>query len=310
MTSQNQHWAKQQERGAYWGLIIMLWLYRIGGRPLFGAVLYPVMAYFFLFGKTARAASRDFLCRVYATGKSELNKRPGYWASFRHMLGFGYAILDKLTIWMGKIEQSRVDFPNREFLRARIKEGKGGIILASHLGNQEICCALSQQTPDLKLNILVYTQHAENFNAFLRRSDVAAAIEFMQVTSVGPDTAVLLKQKIDAGEYIAIVGDRIPVGFGHRVSVTRFLGSPAAFPQGPFILASLLKCPVYTLFCVREGHDYRVDVELFAEKLILNRKRREVDIKNYVELYATRLENYALRYPYQWFNFYNFWSVA
>ncbi len=309
MTQQDQHWAQQQERGAYWGLVLMFWLYRVGGRPLFGAVLYPVMAYFFLFGKVARTASLAFLQRAYRTGKSALTTEPGYWTSFRHMLAFGHAILDKLTVWMGKVDPARVAFPNREMLRARIREGQGGIILASHLGNQEICVALSQHTPDLKLNILVHTHHAANFNAFLRRSHTSG-IEFLQVTEVGPDTAMLLKQKIEAGEYLAIVGDRVPVDFPQRVTRVPFMGEPAAFPQGPFILAALLKCPVYTLFCMREGNSYRIDVEPFAERIVLNRKQRDADLVAYVEQFAARLEDNALRYPLQWFNFFQFWDAA
>lgn len=308
--TKDEHWARQNERGAYWGLVLMFWLYRLGGQLLFGLVLYPVMVYFFVFGATARRASRLFLRRVYASGQSEFKIEPGYWHSFRHMLTFGYAILDKLAIWMGSIDNSRIHFPNREFLRARIREGRGGVILASHLGNLEICCALSQQTPDLKLNVLVHTRHAQNFNAFLQRTQPAAAINFLQVTDVGPDTAMLLKQKVDAGEFLAIVGDRIPVEFPHRVGVVPFLGAPARFPQGPFILASLLKCPVYTLFCMQQGKDYRVDVEPFDEQVVLNRKSREQDLQNYLESYVARLEACALRYPYQWYNFYNFWSEA
>lgn len=309
MKQQDQHWADQQERGAYWGLVLMLWLYRIGGRPLFAAVLYPVMAYFFLFGTAARSASLDFLRRTFATGKSTIVSRPGYWMSFRHLLSFGYAILDKVTIWLGEIDKTRVSFPNREMLRSRIREGKGGVILASHLGNQEICVALSQQTPDLKLNILVHTRHAANFNAFLCRTQTSG-IQFLQVTDVGPDTAVLLKQKIDAGEYLAIVGDRIPVEFQHRVTRVPFMGEEASFPQGPFILAALLKCPVYTLFCMREGKGYRVDVDTFADRIVLDRKQREADLASYVSLYAARLEACALQYPLQWFNFFNFWRAA
>lgn len=305
---QSQHWASQQERGAYWGLLLMLWLYRLGGRFLFTLVLYPVMAYFFLFARTARDASREFLLRAQQAGSPALPHPPGYWLVYRHLLTFGHAVLDKIAVWLGGIDSSRVEFPYRETLRAKIAEGRGGVILASHLGNLEICRAMSRQTPTLKLNILVHTRHAQKFNDLLRKVNPGSDLTFLQVTEVGPDTAMLLQQKIDAGEFLAIVGDRIPVADNKRMSTVMFLNHPAAFPQGPFILAALLKCPVYTLFCVQDNGHYRVDVEPFADQLVLQRKTRMADLERYIQQFATRLEQYALRYPLQWFNFFPFWN--
>lgn len=286
----------------------MLWAYRLGGRWLFSLLLYPVMLYFFLFNRNARAGSRDFLENVYQMGSPVLDKAPGWKQSFYHFLSFGYAILDKLSVWFGALEKSDLAFPNREYFRARIREGKGGVILASHLGNLEYCRYLSAQTPALKLNILVHTHHAQQFNAVLERLQGESKIHFIQVSSVGPDTAMLLQQKVDAGEFLAIVGDRVPVEFNQRVTQVPFLGKPASFPTGPFILASLMKCPVYTLFCYKHTAGYQVDIDFFAEKVELNRRSRAEDLNRYVAQYARRLEQYALLHPYQWFNFYDFWQ--
>lgn len=310
MSQQDSHWSKQQERGSYLGLTFMLLLYRYGGNILFMLVLYPVMTYFFLFAKTARESSLEFLNRAFQNGSPAILNKPNYWHSYMHMLGFGRVILDKIAVWVGSISYDSVAFPNREYLRGKIKEGRGGVLLVSHLGNMEICRAISHQTPALKLNILVHTHHAEKFNALLRKVNPDSELSFLQVTEIGPDTAVMLKQKIDAGEFLAIVGDRIPVSSSSRVSTVPFLGRPARFAQGPFIIAALLKCPVFTLFCVKESGKYKVNVEPFSDQMILNRKNRSADLDAYITQYAQRLENYAKSYPYQWFNFYPYWSNA
>lgn len=310
MSQQDSHWSSQKERGSYWGMTFMVWLYRLGGNILFSIVLYPVMTYFFLFAKNARYASKEFLIRAYEVGSPEFSKKPGNWHSYYHMLRFGQIILDKIAVWIGSLSHTQVDFPNREFLRAKIKEGKGGVLLVSHVGNLEICRAISYQTPSLKLNILVHTHHAEKFNALLNKVNPDSELTFLQVTEIGPDTAVMLKQKVEAGEFLAIVGDRIPVSSTLRTSVVPFMGKPARFAQGPFILAALMKCPVFTLFCIKDSGRYRVEVEPFADVMKLNRKRRNEDLLSYIEQYAKRLEIYATKYPYQWFNFYPYWENA
>ena len=306
----SSHWSNQREKGSYWGMVIMFWLYRLGGDFLFSVVLYPVMTYFFLFSVQARSASLDFLNRAHSQGSPVLETRPGFWHSYAHMMTFARTILDKIAVWVGAIKMNRIEFPDREYLRAKIKEGKGGIFLVSHIGNLEICRAISKQTPSLKLNILVHTHHAEKFNTLLAKVNPDSELSFLQVTEIGPDTAVLLKQKIDAGEFLAIVGDRVPVSQNRRVVKAPFLGELASFPQGPFILAALMKCPVYSLFCVKVGDKFRVEVAPFCELLQLRRKSREQDLQKYIESFACRLQQYAIDYPYQWFNFYKYWSDA
>ena len=88
-----------------------------------------------------------------------------------------------------------------------------------------------------------------------------------------------------------------------------FLGSPAPFSTGPYILASIMECPVYLLSCVRDGAGYRVALELFAEKIELPRHSRQAAIAAHAARYAQWLEAQCLAYPYQFYNFYDFWSV-
>ncbi|MFH7611482.1 glycosyl transferase, partial [Pseudomonas syringae pv. tagetis] len=91
----------------------------------------------------------------------------------------------------------------------------------------------------------VHTAHAQRFNRLLRRLDPLAAVELVQVTEMGPATAMMLADKVAAGGFVAIVGDRTPVGGGRCLSAD-FLGQRAPFPIGGYVLAAALGCPVYT----------------------------------------------------------------
>jgi predicted LPLAT superfamily acyltransferase len=100
----------------------------------------------------------------------------------------------------------------------------------------------------------------------------------------------------------------VPVsGTSSRISWASFLGELAPFPQGPHILAGILKCPVHLLFCVRTGGRYRILFERFAERLEMPRRNRERVIQASVERFAARLEAHLRVAPLQWFNFFDFW---
>ena len=75
-------------------------------------------------------------------------------------------------------------------------------------------------------------------------------------------------------------------------------------PQGAFIQAALLKCPVNIMFCLKLDDKYHIDVEQFSEQLAFNRKQREQLIDEAVQQYAHKLERYCLKAPLQWFNFF------
>ncbi|MNC02239.1 hypothetical protein D3C75_496110 [compost metagenome] len=87
------------------------------------------------------------------------------------------------------------------------------------------------------------------------------------------------------------------------------MGRPAPFPQGPFILAAALRCPVILMMVLREQGKLRIHAEHFADPLLLPRATRQQALQEHIDFYAQRLEFYALRSPLDWFNFYDFWQL-
>jgi predicted LPLAT superfamily acyltransferase len=135
-------------------------------------------------------------------------------------------------------------------------------------------------------------------------------VNLLEVNDLGPETGMMLSEKIDRGEILVIVGDRVPAAEHGRTCRAEFLGAPARFPQGPYILAASLQCTVYTFFCVKAGSRYRVHFEPFVERIVLPRRQRGAALEEYARAYARRVEAMCMLYPYQWFNFYDFWQGA
>jgi predicted LPLAT superfamily acyltransferase len=154
----------------------------------------------------------------------------------------------------------------------------------------------------------VHTRHAVNYNRLLREFRPEAALNLVQVSEIGPGTAIALQQRIDRGEWVVIAGDRTPVSGGAHVSFVPFLGQEAGFPNGPWILGALLRCPVHLLFCVRIGDGWRMTLEPFADRIVLDRKDRRDALRGHAAAYALRLEAYARAFPLQWYNFFDFWA--
>jgi predicted LPLAT superfamily acyltransferase len=304
-------WAGVRERGVYAGLWFMLQIYRLLGRPGFGFFLLPVIGYFFVFGRPARVASRQFLQRVWSRpeGRRVLGHKPTLLDSFRHYLSFGAAILDKVAAWTGSIRLEDISYDNRESFARLERTGQGGVLIGSHLGNVEICRALGSLHRGLKINVLVHTSHAASFNRLLTQANCDAGLKMIQTADFGVDTAIALRERVAQGELIVIVGDRTPASNAARTVRVPFMGADADFPEGPFILAALLDCPVLLVFCMREGRRFQMIFEEFAAvRLNLPRKARREHLRAIAVRYAERLEHHALRYPYQWFNFFDFWA--
>ncbi|MDD5633464.1 MAG: lipid A biosynthesis acyltransferase, partial [Methylococcales bacterium] len=191
-----------------------------------------------------------------------------------------------------------------------LEQKRGAMLLSGHVGNLEICQAIANLRGHIHLNILIHTKHAEKFNRLLGGSGGSATIQLIEVTELNPGIAIELQNKIERGEFLVLVGDRIPVK-GSRTVRTKFLGRDAEFPQGPYLLASLLRCPVYTLFCFSVDGRFHIDLELFAESIRIPRTepQRMQMLDTLVRRYAERLETLCRAQPLQWFNFYPYWNT-
>ncbi len=214
--------------------------------------------------------------------------------------------------WLGKIPLNQLDIEGQAELDEKLSDGRGAVLLVSHHGNIELCRALTQLKktgPALRVNVLVHTHHAPMFNKLLGEINPDVAVRLLQVSDIGPDTSIMLSEMIEQGEIVAIAADRLPEVAGEADSIeAEFLGEKARFPKGPFILASLLKAPVFTLSFTRSGQSrFSLAIEPFADPLKLPRKERQQRLEAAVQQYAERLEQACKRSPLEWFNFFDFW---
>lgn len=302
------HWASIGESSCVLGTWFLYHLHRLCGRWPFRLCLYPVVTYYWATRPLARRASRQYLQRIEAV-HGAVGSAPGWRHELRHFLAFAEALLDKMLALSGRYRFDRVRFHGQQPVLDLIAAGRGGVFITAHMGCLELCQATAERQPGLRLTVLVHTRHAERWNRMLARLNPHSGVRLMQVTEVDVATAVTLQERVAQGEFVAIAGDRVPVTVSKTVRLP-FLGHEAEFPVGPYVLASLLKCPVFLLACMREGDGYGVHFEPLAERIELPRAAREAAVREYAGRFVTRIETLLATAPYEWFNFFPFWDQS
>lgn len=301
-----RHWSRIGEATCVWGVWCLYAIHRLFGRLAFRAVLYPVVTYYWLAHGAARRASLDYLRRVHrATGAA--GKAPGARQTLRHLYAFADTLLDKLLAIGGRYAFGNVTREGADVMLRQIESGRGGIIVTAHMGCLELCRVLARHRAGLRLTVLVHTAHAQRFNRILARIDPSATLQLYQVDEISPATAQELADKVRAGEFVAIAGDRAPAHGGRAVSVP-FLGAPARFPVGPYVLAALLDCPLFAMGCIRHGDGHLLRFTELAREVRLPRANRAEALAGHAGSYADWLTQLLVLSPYDWFNFYDFWA--
>lgn len=308
---QQAHWATIEETGVYWGMRLLVMIYKVFGRTAFRALLYPTVAYYFATNHQARAASRDYLQHIenFDAGAGIKNT---LWTSYRHFVSFSEGMLDKIIVWLGKYDFNQVHFHGYDEFIKLLDGGAGAMIIGAHIGNMEVCRALAEKHNRVRLNILIHTRNMEKYNKLLGNVANTTSMQLIQVTELNPAMAISLYEKVQQGECIILVGDRIPINSSTRTVDASFLGEQAPFSQGPYLLASLLKCPVYTFCCIRSDKGgYEIFLDPFAKLINIPRKnpQRQLAIESYAQRYADKLQDYCLKASLQWFNFFPFWDM-
>ncbi len=296
--SEADRWATLPERGTPASLRVIAWIAVHIGRGAARLLLYPVTLYFVITAHSARRISYQYLKRVRC-GLDHC------WHVFRHFHCFAATILDRVYLLRGEFERFRVSVHGKELLQRQIETGKGSILLGSHLGSFEVLRALGVMQRGFPLKVLMDTAHNQNITRFF--DALNPRIAGTVIAPDRPDTLIRVKESLDNGCFVGMLGDR--VFGGDKTTQCQFLGAPATFPAGPTLLAAMMRCPVTLFFGVyRGGNRYEIYFEHFADVIVLERDRRAEETHLWMQRYAERLEHYARLAPYNWFNFYPFWD--
>ncbi|TCP94898.1 putative LPLAT superfamily acyltransferase [Cricetibacter osteomyelitidis] len=301
------HWAQKRERGNRFVLKLSALLVKYTPAWMMKIITVLIVSYFYLTSPQERRAIAEYQQKLAAyTGKTPFKVR----SVFTQFLQFAEAIQDRFAVWQQRLTYEDIAIFDPDNLYADIRNSgngeRGQMLVCSHLGNVEICRTLAVHHKMLKLNVLVHSKHAEAFNAVLQELG-GSTLNLIQVSELDMATMLQLEERVAQGEWIAIAADRVPVR-GEKTVEVDFLNASADFPQGPWLLAGLLKTPVNLLFCHKVSGKYQLHLSRLTDKINWGKRQREESVKYWSQRFADELAKRCAEVPLQWFNFYSFWK--
>lgn len=300
-------WDGRSYGGSY-GHTIFLWAIRLLGRWPAYVLLAFVVPYYCLIARKGVRASRAYLDRLLGPASFPVRAVRTY----RHFFTFGRVLIDRFVFHVYGDRAFRYPPSRWDLIEGALAEGKGAIFVSAHVGAWEIAAAIRRrfqrhQLPT-KLNVVMHLADGEAAPSFVERLEREGDLKVIPVR----DAAALPFEVLGAlerGEIVALHGDRLVSDSAVTVD---FLGGPARFPVGPWQIAAATGAPVVQTYLLKEPRSQYAFVVLPPVHVTLVRPRseRQAELAAYVQAYARELEALLRTHPYQWFNFYDFWTAA
>jgi len=295
--SQGANWTQQEERGSVFLMRLMAWISLHLGRRVARLVLPPISLYFLLFAPSAQRASRSYLSRA-------LGRATTWRDVYRHIHTFASTILDRIFLLNERFDLFDLRVHQKEPLMQVSATGEGRLMLGAHMGSFESVRAFGHSTPGAPpVALLMYEANAQKLSQLMTAINPAASQEIIALGGI--NTMLHMRTRLDEGACCGMLADRT----FQKAEVTwlPFLGQPAPFPTGAFRLAALIHRPLLLMLGIyRGGNRYDIHFELLFDFSRPDLERGEA-VQQAQAQYVSRLEHYCRTYPFNWFNFYDFW---
>ena len=281
-------------------LRVMTWISLRLGRRAGRVVLHPIAIYFLLFAPASRRASRNYLGRALG--------RPPRWRDlYQHFYTFAATIHDRVYLVNRRFDIFDLEVHGEDTLRRLLAGGKGLFLMGAHLGSFEVIRAIGRKNTDLRVAMVMHGDNAQKITAMLAAINPEAVQDIIGLGRV--DSMLKLRERLDEGCIVGMLADRTPRD--DTLYPVQILGTNANLPGGPFRIAALLRRPaVFMTGLYLGGNRYSIHFDPLADFSAVGRGQREAAVEAAIARYASLLDHYCRKAPYNWFNFFEFWQPA
>ena len=312
------HWSEEKEViKSNRPLKLVLFLLKKLPSFLVHSVCYPVSLFYLIFSSRVRRFARSYQkqLREFTEGRVPPKIR-----AYRQILNFSLCLVEKMEGWLGKVSFDRVSLQNDDItdLVERLKNGQSAVLMASHLGNMELMRSMQDYVTGLcgrKVPVLIIMDMnmSANFTQTLKEINPDYSANVLDASNFSPDSILLIQEFAEKGSLIVAAGDRTSINHREKSLTKSFLGREAKFPYGVFLIPALVKLPVYFMFGMRAkmsvfNPKYNIHIEKSSVDFNCPRTEREKRIDACCSEFVEKLQKFCIMYPYQWYNFFNFWG--
>ena len=228
----------------------------------------------------------------------------GWWkavlATYRNHCQFARVVIDRFAMFAGR--HFDVEIVGHDDFKVMAAREEGFVQLSSHIGNYEIA-GYSIVSDRKAICPVVFA--GEKASVMAGRSELFGKTNIRMI-ELTPDMSYLfaIDEALCRGDIVSFPADRFMEG-GKVVKVP-FFGREAAFPQGPFSVATMRGVDVLAVNVMKAGAKrYKIYLTQLPYDRTLPRKEQ---IRQLAGAYVAELENRVRQYPLQWFNFFDFWA--
>ena len=294
-------WKERPEAGTAFALRFLMWIGTALNRRALRSLLYPTVLYFYFIRAPERRASRAFLQRVLQRPAREPEV-------LKHFLTFARVAADRLYVLAGRTEHFGIRFVGGRQLREVVDRGKPGIFLTAHFGSFEVSRVVGPDLGNINLRIVLDKKVNARFIDVMAKINPEMIDRIIDANEGASGIGLRIAESFRAGDWVGILGDRHRAG--DHTTQCEFLGAPATFPLGPYMVAAALKAPIICLFCHVVDAGYEIHCEVLTDECRIPRRERATRLPALAQQFASMLEAHVRRTPYAWFNFFDFWSAA
>jgi len=270
----------------------------VGLRGAYG-FLFFVSLHYLIFDRKAYNSCVAYLKKRFK-GQGTLMRILGVYKIF---INQGKNLIDRYYYLsgLGKFEAEIKGFKT---LNAMLENSsKGFVLLTAHVGNWQVTMN-SLSSFKREVHLLMRPEENVAVKEALVMDKGGGKIKIISTESFL--SGILESVKVlDRGGIVSIMGDR---PYGDNNVEVNLLGDRATLPHGAFSIAASVGCPVVVLLSPKvHGKKDVVDVTNIILPKYSSQKNKSNDMKGWLQEFADILSDFAKKYPYQWFVFYDLW---
>ncbi|OFY41051.1 MAG: hypothetical protein A2X18_11855 [Bacteroidetes bacterium GWF2_40_14] len=294
----NKNW-NGKSRGGTLGYLSFVFLIKKFGVGAAYSLLAFVVIYYIPFAPKATSSIWMYSRKILENGRFKSLK-----FVYMNFFSLGQSIIDRVAVSSGKSNEYIFDFSEPDDVRKILNSPEGVVIIGAHFGNWEIGSPFFDKYSK-EMMVVMMDYEYQNIKKILETQKKVDTFRVIPITDNSFSYLFEIRDALSKGKYIAIQGDRLSKSEKHLDM--EFMGYKAAFPLGPFVLATRLNAPVVFYFAVRTGYKrYKFEFALARDYSCEAHKMKEVAL---MKDYVATLERVVQEYPEQWYNYYNFWNT-